>query len=120
MNEKRKITAKKREPLHAKEPLCWQDNEEYYLNRYLKKAKTEGMFYYFQKVDGLTVKTEVTKEQWAALYAFNKKALRHDLKFYDDRYFTRFPVYEDEDGDEEKTKKYCRRRCYDIHLQKFV
>lgn len=78
------------------------------------------MFYYFQKVDGLTVKTEVTKEQWAALYAFNKKALRHDLKFYDDRYFTRFPVYEDEDGDEEKTKKYCRRRCYDIHLQKFV
>lgn len=85
MNDKRKIKAKKREPLHAKDPLCWQDNEEYYLNRYPRKAKTEGMYYYFQKVDGITVKTEVTKEQWTALYAFNKKALRHDLKFYDDR-----------------------------------
>ncbi|MGN0766046.1 MAG: hypothetical protein ACI4MO_06190 [Christensenellales bacterium] len=101
MDEKRKIKAKKREPLHAKDPLCWQENEEYYLNRYPKKAKTEGMYYYFQKVDGITIKTEVTKEQWTALYAFNKKALRHDLKFYDDRYFARFPVYEDEDGEED-------------------
>lgn len=101
MDEKREIKKKKREPLHAKEPLCWQENEEYYLNRFPKKAKTEGMYYYFQKVDGMTVKTQVTREQWTALYAFNKKALRHDLKFYDDRYFTRFPVYEDEDGEED-------------------
>ena len=101
MDEKRNFQSKKREPLHAKESLCWQENEEYYLNRFPKKAKTEGMYYYFQKVDGVTVKTEVTKEQWTALYAFNKKALRHDLKFYDDRYFTRFPVYEDEDGEED-------------------
>ena len=71
--------------MHTKEPLCRQENEEYYLNRFPKKAKTEGMYYYFQKVDGITIKTEVTKEQWSALYAFNKKILRHDLKFYDDR-----------------------------------
>lgn len=101
MDDKREIKKKKREPLHAKEPLCRQENEEYYLNRFPKKAKTEGMYYYFQKVDGMTVKTQVTREQWTALYAFNKKALRHDLKFYDDRYFTRFPVYEDEDGEED-------------------
>ena len=114
MDDKREIKKKKREPLHAKEPLCRQDNEEYYLNRYPKKAKTEGMYYYFQKVDGITIKTEVTKEQWSALYAFNKKALRHDLKFYDDRYFTRFPVYEDEDGNEDDPMEHQADTFYTV------
>ena len=56
MDDKREIKKKKREPLHAKEPLFRQKNEEYYLNRFPKKAKTEGMYYYFQKVDGKPLK----------------------------------------------------------------
>ena len=49
---------KKRVQLHAKDVMCYQENEEYYLNRFPKKAKTEGMVYYFQKIDGVIIKTE--------------------------------------------------------------
>ena len=80
MDDKREIKKKKREPLHAKEPLFRQENEEYYLNRFPKKAKTEGMYYYFQKVNGITVKTEVTKEQWSALYELSDGKNNSDLK----------------------------------------
>ena len=66
--------------MHAKEPLFRQENEEYYLNRFPKKAKTEGMYYYFQKVNGITVKTEVTKEQWSALYELSDGKNNSDLK----------------------------------------
>ena len=44
--------------------MGYQENEEYYLNRFPKRAKTEGMVYYFQKIDGVIVKTEITVEQW--------------------------------------------------------
>ena len=80
MDDKREIKKKKREPLHAKEPLFRQENEEYYLNSFPKKAKTEGMYYYFQKVNGITVKTEVTKEQWSALSELSDGKNNSDLK----------------------------------------
>ena len=80
--------------------MCYQENEEYCLNRLPKKAKTEGMVYYFQKIDGVVVKTEITVEQWKELYLFNKRLYRSNLKHYDDRYFSRFLSYQNEDGDE--------------------
>ena len=61
---------KKRVQLHAKDVMCYQENEEYYLNRFPKRAKTEGMVYYFQKIDGVITKTEITVEQWKELYLF--------------------------------------------------
>lgn len=97
---------KKRVKLHAKDAICYQENEEYYLNRFPKKAKTEGMVYYFQKIDGVVVKTEITVEQWKELYLFNKRLYRSNLKHYDDRYFARFPIYQDEDGDEVDPMEY--------------
>ena len=68
---------KKRVQLHAKDVMCYQENEEYYLNRFPKKAKTEGMVYYFQKIDGVIIKTEITVEQWKELYLFNKRLYIH-------------------------------------------
>lgn len=97
---------KKRVQLHAKDVMCYQENEEYYLNRFPKRAKTEGMVYYFQKIDGGIVKTEITVEQWKELYLFNKRLYRSNLKHYDDRYFARFPIYQDEDGDEADPMEY--------------
>ena len=91
---------KKRVQLHAKDVMYYQENEEYCLNRFPKKTKTEGMVYYFQKIDGVVVKTEITIEQRKELYLFNKRLYRSNLKHYDDRYFLRFPIYQDEDGDE--------------------
>ena len=61
---------KKRVQLHAKDVMCYQENEEYYLNRFPKQAKTEGTVYYFQKIDGVIVKTEITIEQWKELYKY--------------------------------------------------
>jgi hypothetical protein len=52
---------KKRVQLHAKDVLCYQENKEYYLNRFPKRAKTEGMVYYFQKIDGVIIKTEILR-----------------------------------------------------------
>ncbi|MBO5067039.1 MAG: sigma-70 family RNA polymerase sigma factor [Clostridia bacterium] len=97
---------KKHVQLHAKDVTCYQENEEYYLNRFPKRAKTEGMVYYFQKIDGVIVKTEITVEQWKELYLFNKRLYRSNLKHYDDRYFARFPIYHDEDGDEADPMEY--------------
>ena len=97
---------KKHVQLHAKDVTCYQENEEYYLNRFPKRAKTEGMVYYFQKIDGVIVKTEITVEQWKELYLFNKRLYRSNLKHYDDRYFARFPIYQDEDGDETDPMEY--------------
>ena len=97
---------KKHVQLHAKDVTCYQENEEYYLNRFPKRAKTEGMVYYFQKIDGVIVKTEITVEQWKELYLFNKRLYRSNLKHYDDRYFARFPIYQDEYGDEADPMKY--------------
>ena len=97
---------KKHVQLHAKDVTCYQENEEYYLNRFPKRAKTEGMVYYFQKIDGVIVKTEITVEQWKELYLFNKRLYRSNLKHYDDRYFARFPIYQDEYGDEADPMEY--------------
>ena len=97
---------KKRVQLHAKDVMCYQENEEYYLNRFPKRAKTEGMVYYFQKIDDVIIKTEITIEQWKELYLFNKRLYRSNLKHYDDRYFARFPIYQDEDGDEADPMEY--------------
>ena len=97
---------KKHVQLHAKDVTCYQENEEYYLNRFPKRAKTEGMVYYFQKIDGVIVKTEITVEQWKELYLFNKRLYRSYLKHYDDRYFARFPIYQDEYGDEADPMEY--------------
>ena len=97
---------KKRVQIHAKDVMCYQENEEYYLNRFPKKSKTEGMVYYFQKIDGVVIKTEITVEQWKELYLFNKRLYRSNLKHYDDRYFSRFPIYQDEDGDEADPMEY--------------
>ena len=60
--------------------MCYQENEEYYLNCFPKRAKTEGMVYYFQKIDGVITKTEITIEQWKELYLFNNqnKAIKID------------------------------------------
>ena len=97
---------KKRVQIHAKDVMCYQENEEYYLNRFPKRAKTEGMVYYFQKIGGVITKTEITIEQWKKLYLFNKRLYRSNLKHYDDRYFARFPIYQDEDGDEADPMEY--------------
>lgn len=97
---------KKRIQLHAKDVMCYQENEEYYLNRFPKRAKTEGLIYYFQKIDGVVVKTEITVEQWKKLYLFNKRVYRSNLKQYDDRYFARFTIYQDEDGDDADPMEY--------------
>ena len=97
---------KKHVQLHAKDVTCYQENEEYYLNRFPKRAKTEGMVYYFQKIDGVIVKTEITVEQWNELYLFNKRLYRSNLIHYDDRYFARFPIYQDEYGDEADPMEY--------------
>lgn len=45
---------------HAKDPRCCEENEDYYLNRRIVKAKTEGLVYYYQKIGGVIVKLEVT------------------------------------------------------------
>jgi DNA-directed RNA polymerase specialized sigma subunit len=97
---------KKRVHLHAKDVMCYQENEEYYLNRFPKRTKTEGMVYYFQKIDGVIIKMEITIEQWKELYLFNKRLYRSNLKHYDDRYFSRFPIYQYEDGDEAAPMEY--------------
>lgn len=57
---------------HVKDPRCWEENEDYYLNR-IVKAHTKDKVYYYQRVDGIIVKTEVT------LY----------IKIYPDRVFRR-------------------------------
>ena len=57
-------------------------------------------------MDGAIVKTEVTKEQWKELHNFNKQALRQNLKYYDDVYFSRFSVFEDEAGNEDDPMEY--------------
>ncbi len=48
---------------HVKDPRCYDENEDYYLNRRIVKGSTEGMVYYYQKVYGVIVKTEVTLYQ---------------------------------------------------------
>lgn len=50
----------KKKVKHAKDTRCCEKNDDYYLNRHMVKAPTEGMVYYFQKVDDRIVKTEVT------------------------------------------------------------
>ena len=42
----------------------------------------------------------------SVLYLFNKRLYRSNLKHYDDRYFARFPIYQDEDGDEADPMEY--------------
>ena len=58
------------------------------------------MFKSTQKIDGVVVKTKINIEQWKELYLFNKPLYRSNLKHYDDRFFARFSLYQDEDGDE--------------------
>ena len=53
---------------HVKDPRCWEENEDYYLNRRIVKAHTKDKVYYYQRVDGIIVKTEVTLYQWKELY----------------------------------------------------
>lgn len=86
---------------HAKDPRCCEENEDYYLNRRIVKAQTEGMVYYYQRVDGIITKAEVTLHQWKKLYNYNRKVLRSSLKYYDEDYWRRFPVFTDEDGEED-------------------
>lgn len=86
---------------HAKDPRCFDENEDYYLNRRIVKSKTEGMVYYYQKVEGAIVKTEVTVHQWKQLYNYNRKMLRSSRKYYDEDYWRRFSVFTDEDGEED-------------------
>ena len=86
---------------HAKDPRCCEENEDYYLNRRIVKAQTEGMVYYYQRVDGVIVKSEVTLHQWKKLYNYNRKVLRSSQKYYDDEYWRRFPVFLDDDGEED-------------------
>lgn len=86
---------------HAKDPRCCEENEDYYLNRRIVKAPTEGMVYYYQRVDGIITKAEVTLHQWKKLYNYNRKVLRSSLKYYDEDYWRRFPVFTDEDGEED-------------------
>lgn len=86
---------------HAKDPRCCEENEEYYLNRHLVKTPTSGMVYYYQRVGGLIVKTEITEDQWKKLYNFNRKTMRSSQKYYDEDYYRRFPVFMDDDGEED-------------------
>jgi len=92
---------KKNRIKHAKDPRCCEENEDYYLNRRIVKAKTEGLVYYYQKIDGVIVKLEVTLHQWKKLYNYNRKVLRSSQKYYDDEYFRRFPLFTDDDGEED-------------------
>ncbi len=86
---------------HAKDPRCCEENEDYYLNRRIVKAKTEGLVYYYQKIGGVIVKSEVTLHQWKKLYNYNRKVLRSSQKYYDEDYWRRFPVFMDDDGEED-------------------
>ncbi|MDE6435200.1 MAG: hypothetical protein K2L07_13330, partial [Lachnospiraceae bacterium] len=86
---------------HAKDPRCCEENEDYYLNRSIVKAPTEEMVYYYQKVDGVIIKSEVTLYQWKKLYNYNRKVLRSSQKYYDDDYWRRFPAFTDDDGEED-------------------
>ena len=86
---------------HAKDPRCCEENEDYYLNRRIVKAKTEGLVYYYQKIGGVIVKLEVTLHQWKKLYNYNRKVLRSSQKYYDEDYWRRFPVFMDDDGEED-------------------
>lgn len=86
---------------HVKDPRCCEENEDYYLNRRIVKAHNEGMVYYYQRVDGIIIKTEVTLYQWKKLYNYNRKVLRSSQKYYDEDYFRRFPVFTGDDGEED-------------------
>lgn len=86
---------------HAKDPRCCEENEDYYLNRRIVKAQTEGMVYYYQRIDGVIVKSEVTLHQWKKLYNYNRKVLRSSQKYYDEDYWRRFPVFMDDDEEED-------------------
>lgn len=86
---------------HIKDPRCWEENEDYYLNRRIVKAHTKDKVYYYQRVDGIIVKTEVTLYQWKKLYNYNRKVLRSSQKYYDEDYWRRFPVFVDDDGEED-------------------
>lgn len=86
---------------HVKDPRCREENEDYYLNRRIVKAPTDGMVYYYQRIDGILVKTEVTLYQWKKLYNYNRKVLRSSQKYYDEDYWRRFPVFTDEGGEED-------------------
>lgn len=92
---------KKNKIKHAKDPRCCEENEDYYLNRRIVKAKTEGLVYYYQKIDGVIVKSEVTLHQWKKIYNYNRKVLRSSQKYYDEDYWRRFPVFMDDDGEED-------------------
>lgn len=92
---------KKRIVKHAKDPRCFEESEEYNLNRYPQKAATEGRVYYRQRAGGRIVKTEVTLEQWKELYNYNKKCYRCNLDYYDEDYFSRMPEFYDDDGEED-------------------
>lgn len=93
-----KTNIKNRKIKHAKDPRCCEENMDYYLNRHLVKAPTEGMVYYYQKVDGRIVKTEVTLYQWKKLYNYNRSVLRSSHKYYDEDYWRRMPVFMDDEG----------------------
>ncbi len=86
---------------HVKDPRCCEENEDYYLNRRIVNAPTDGMVYYYQKVDGVIIKSEVSLYQWKKLYNYNRKVLRSSQKYYDDEYWRRFPVFTDDDGEED-------------------
>lgn len=86
---------------HVKDPRCCEENEDYYLNRRIVKTPMEGMVYYYQRVNGIIVKTEVTLYQWKKLYNYNRKVLRSSQKYYDEEYWRRFPVFTDDDGEED-------------------
>lgn len=43
---------------HVKDPRCWEENEDYYLNRRIVKAHTKDKVYYYQRVDGIIVNTK--------------------------------------------------------------
>lgn len=97
----------KKEIKHAKDSRCCEENEDYYLNRHMVKSQTEGMVYYYQKAGAIIVKTEITEYQWKKLYNFNRKVLRSSQKYYDDNYYRRFPVFTDDDGEEDGSLEHC-------------
>lgn len=97
----KKEFVKKNKIKHAKDPRCCEENEDYYLNRCIVKAQTEGLVYYYQKIYGVIVKSEVTLHQWKKLYNYNRKVLRSSQKYYDEDYWRRFPVFLNDDGKED-------------------
>lgn len=96
-----KKNGKRQKIKHAKDPRCHEENEDYYRNRRMRKAPTEGMVYYYQRVGDIIVKNEVTVEQWKKLYNYNRYCLRKSHNYYDEDYYSRFPVFMDDNGEED-------------------